>query len=109
LFGSGQVSSDGFDYTRFGIVASGKDFYLSCLKKPSNILNAEENESMMYAPEQAYEQLTGNSFPEEIRDVRTDAEKKQTTAFKNLLAKNNWEWNQTKQAYTDQSGKRVDI
>lgn len=65
----GGCSDDGFDYFRAWLIGQGKEVYTKALENPdalADVLNDDnfaEDEELLYAASNAYEQSTGDDLP----------------------------------------------
>ncbi|WP_223182760.1 MULTISPECIES: DUF4240 domain-containing protein [unclassified Streptomyces] len=79
-FGEG-LSGDQFLYTRAAVVAAGREEYESVLRDPERFAPYAEGlvwaEALLYVPDRAYEQLTGETWG---RDTRHSYESYSNTA-----------------------------
>lgn len=65
----GGCSDDGFDYFRAWLIGQGKEVYTKALENPDSLAdvlnddNFAEDEELLYAASNAYEQSTGDDLP----------------------------------------------
>jgi len=77
----GGASDDGFDYFRAWLISKGKEVYESALENPDSLISVfekmeetdfPENEEILYAPIDAYEQITNKDDFYDVADSYDD-------------------------------------